>query len=526
MNVSTGGGRWAMAALTALLALAFSPLYIGAAVFAYTGGSNHGSGALTLVFGATQLCIIWVSLLAGALGRSFELDKLKRYPIHPLEVYSFNLLASFTEPVVLMTLPSLLGVCLGVARHDGWLAGMTAAGGALLLLMITLSALQLLLAILDDFLRREWMRYVAALLFTGTIFAIQFGIGRSSRRLAEQAQRAGFDPATLLRDVGVMFERIPSVGAPASVGGAPVAGLLAEPVLALAVSAVLVLVPLWFGARVMSRAVTREALAGRARPRTGRAASGSFALRWPGFTTTQRLLLAREWLYLVRTPALLYQMAVVPLTVVFITIIGRTREHGFDTLMPMLVMTSTLASRNLALWSHDGSGIRTLFLLPFTSRDLLISKNANWLASTFGEAGFTLAVITALRPGQYLPLLPVIIPGYAAVAFAAAAIGTWVSIAHPMRARERGLARRGPGGVTGLFAYLAVLVMGAGVVLAVMAARSLSPDAHDVFWSVLVTTLLLAAAVAAWWIAMDRHADRLDRGRERMIDVLAKSSDN
>jgi len=525
MNATTGKSRWAMAALTTLLALAFAPLYVGAAIFSFTGGSNHGTGALTLVFGLAQLCILWVSLLAGALGRSFELDKLKRYPFRPFEVYGFNLLASFTEPVILMTLPSLVGVSLGVARHDGWLAGLTAAAGALLLLLITASALQLLLAILDDFLRREWMRYVAAFLFTGTFLAIQLGVRSSSRRLADQARQAGFDPAKLLKDIGVMFEHLPSVGAPAAVGGAPVSGPFGEPVLAFAASAVLVLVPLWLGARVMARAVTRETLAGRVRPRTARATRGSFGLRWPGLTAPQRLLLAREWLYAQRTPALLYQAAIVPLSVVFVSVLGGARETGFDTILPMFIMTGTLASRNLALWSYDGPGIRTLFLMPFTPRDLVLSKNLSWLTSTFAEAGFTFAVLTALRPGRFLPMLPVLVTGFAAVTFTAAAVGTWVSIAHPMKFQERGFTRRSPGGVTGLLAYLVVLVVGAGVVLAVMAARSLTPDAHDGVMSFAVTSLLLAASAAIWWLAMDRHADELERKRERMIDVLAKTAD-
>lgn len=526
MNTTTGKSRWAMAGLTALLALAFSPFYVGAAFFSYTGGSNHGAGALTLVFGMAQVAILWVSLLAGALGRSFELDKLKRYPFRPLEVYGFNLLASFSEPVILMTIPSLVGVSLGVARHDGWLAGLTAAGGALVLLLITVSALQLLLAILDDFLRREWMRYVAAFLFTGSFLAIQLSLGRSSRRLSEQIRQAGFDPATLLRDIGVMFERVPSVGAPATVGGAQISGPFGEPVLAFAASAVLILVPLWFGARVMSRAVTRETLAGRVRPRGGRATRGSFGIRWPGLTVPQSLLFAREWLYTRRTPALLYQSAIVPLTVVFITVLGRQREAGFNTLLPMFVMTSTLASRNLALWSYDGPGIRTLFLLPFTSRDLVLSKNLSWLSSTFIEAALTFAMVSALRPGRYLPLLPVAVTGYAAVTFAAASVGTWVSIAHPMKVRERGLSRRSPGGVTGLLAYLSVLVIGAGVVLAVLAARSLTPDVHDGAVSFAVTSLLLAASVGIWWRSMDRHADQLERKHEKMIDVLARTADD
>jgi hypothetical protein len=84
MNSTSRKGRWAVAGITALLALAFSPLYVGAAVGAWMYASKVGAPALTVVFGLCQLAIVWTSLLAGALGRSFELDKLKRYPLRPL----------------------------------------------------------------------------------------------------------------------------------------------------------------------------------------------------------------------------------------------------------------------------------------------------------------------------------------------------------------------------------------------------------------------------------------------------------
>jgi hypothetical protein len=43
--------------------------------------------------------------------------------------------------------------------------------------------------------------------------------------------------------------------------------------------------------------------------------------------------------------------------------------------------------------------------------------------------------------------------------------------------------------------------------------------------SLSVTTVLLIAAAVVWWIALERNADTLERHREGMIDVLAKSAD-
>ncbi len=514
-----------MAGLTVLLALAFSPLYLGAAAAAWVYTSKSGAPALLVVFGVCQLAIVWASLLAGALGRLFELDKLKRYPLRPTDVFAVNTIASLTEPVVLMSVPTLVAAIAGVARHDGTLAGFQAAAGTALLLLITAAALQWLLAILDDLLRREWMRYAAAFLFTLTVLAFQLIVGRSSRHLAEQARRAGVTPERLLDEVARFFERIPTVSAPASVGGAHANGIFHEPLVGLLVCLVAVALPVWLGSRTMSRSAVRNSGGGRVRASRGPAATGAFARRWPGLTRIQSLLATRELLYLFRTPAVLYQMIVVPLTVVAITLIGRTREAGYGELLPLFVMTSTLAARNLMLWGHDGAGIRSLFLLPFEPRDLVLSKNVVWLVGAFLEAGLAFATLAALRPASVMPLLPVMITGYAAVTFVGGALGTWVSITRPSKPQERGLSRRGPGGVVGLVAYLVVLILAGAILLAVIATRSLAPDAHDGLASLLVASLALIVCVALWWLSLERNADELERHREQMIGEIAKTAD-
>ncbi len=525
MNTTTTRGRWAMAGLTALLALVFSPLYLGAAAAAWLYTSKSGASALLVVFGICQLAIVWASLLAGALGRLFELDKLKRYPLRPVDVFAVNTIASLTEPIVLMSIPTLVAATAGVARHSGVLAGVQAAAATLLLLLITAAALQWLLAILDDLLRREWLRYAAAFLFTLTVLAFQLIVGRSSRYLAEQARRVGITPERLLDEVARFFERIPTVSAPASVGGAHSRGLFADPFVSLLVCVVAVALPVWLGSRTMSRAAVRNSDSGRVRVSRGAAATGAFAPRWPGLSRIQSLLAMRELLYLVRTPAVLYQMIVVPLTVVAITLIGRTREAGYGELLPLFVMTSTLAARNLMLWGHDGAGIRSLFLLPFQPRDLVLSKNVVWLVGAFLEAGLAFAALAALRPTSVVPFLPVMITGYAAVTFAGGALGTWVSITRPSKPQERGLSRRGPGGVVGLFAYLAVLVLAGTIVLAVVATRSLAPDAYDDLASLLVTSVAVIVCAALWWLSLERNADELERHREQMIGEIAKTAD-
>jgi hypothetical protein len=526
MNTTSRRGRWGVILITVLLGLAMAPIYVGGAIGAFAYTSHAGAPALLVVFGICQFAILWVSLLTGAMGRLFELDKLKRYPVRPLDVFAINVLASLSEPVVLMTMPALAAAGFGVARHAGVLAGLAAGGGGVLLLLITAALLQLLLALLDDLLRREWMRYVAAFFFTATVIGFQVVVRGSSTKLAAEARRAGFSPEQLGQRLMELFARVPTVAAPATLAGARAGGPFVDPWLALGVCLVLLVVPIGLGARFMATGSRRAAVGGGGRRGRAGSARGGFAARWPGFTATQSLLLGREFLYVIRTPALLYQMAVVLIAIIALSIV-RTANTGpaGGAFLPMFIMTGTLAGRNLMLWGYDGPGVRTLFLLPFKARDLVLTKNVMWLASALFEATVVFVFMALTRPRQEVALLPLFATGYVAVALVGGVMGSWVSITRPIKPPQQGMARRSPGGVVGLVAFLVILLVAGAVVLAVLAVRALTPDAYDQAASLAVTTLLLLVSAAVWWIALDRNADTLERHREGMIDVLAKSAD-
>jgi hypothetical protein len=219
-------------------------------------------------------------------------------------------------------------------------------------------------------------------------------------------------------------------------------------------------------------------------------------------------------------------MVVVPLTVIAIALLGRHREAGFGEIVPLFIMTSTLAARNLMLWGYDGAGIRTLFLLPFQSRDLVLSKNVAWLAGALLEAGLAFAVLAAIRGPQVIPQLPLMVSGFLAVMFVGAALGTWISIVHPKRAPTHGMSRRSPGGIVGVGIYLAVLAVAAAVVLGVVVVQRLVPDAADASASLAFTSITLVACVGIWWLSMSRHADELERQRERMVEEIGKSTED
>jgi hypothetical protein len=525
MNTTTRRGRWAAIGITVLLALAMSPIYVGGAIGAWAYTSHAGAPALLVVFGICQFAILWVSLLTGAMGRLFELDKLKRYPLRSLDVFAINTLASLSEPIVLMTLPSLIAAALGVGRHDGGLAGLAAMAGGLTMLLITASLLQLLLALLDDLLRREWMRYVAAFLFTFTVIGFQLAVRGSSTRLVAQARKAGYTPDQLGQDAMRVFARVPTLAAPASLAGAHPEGIFGQPAMALGTCLLLIAVPVWLGARVMATGSRRASVGGSVRKPRVASARGGFAARLPGLTAVQSLLVGRELLYVVRTPSLLYQMAVIVITVIALSFMRTARDPALGAFLPMFILTGTLAGRNLMLWGYDGPGVRTLFLLPLRARDLVLTKNVVWLASALLEATLVFVFMALTRPPALVAELPFYATGYAAVALMGGVLGTWVSITRPIKPPQQGMARRSPGGVVGLVAFLAMLVVAGGVVLAVVAVRALTPDPYDNVASLSVTTVLLIAAAVVWWIALERNADTLERHREGMIDVLAKSAD-
>lgn len=525
LNTTTKRGRWASVGITALLALAMSPVYVGGAIGAYLLGVRIGPLALPVVFGVCQVSVFWVSLLIGAMGRTFELDKLKRYPLRARDVFAINTLASLGEPVVVMTMPALVAVALGVAKHSGAMAGLSAGAGGVLLLLVTGSILQLLLALIDDLLRREWMRYVAAFFFTMTVIGFQLTVRRSSTALVEQARKAGYTPERLLEVVRRAFERMPSVAAPASAGGSHPAGWLDSPLAGLAVCLALILIPLALGARVMATAVLRPGASGRTRRRAMGSSAGSLGPKLPGLSRAQSLLVAREVLYMMRTPAMLYQLAVVPLTAVALIFLAPSRNLSYGAFLPMFVMIGTLAGRNLMMWGFDGPGIRTLFLLPVSARELVLTKNIGWFLSALLEAVVILGTLVVLRTSKVLPHLPLVATGWLALALSSGVLGAWISIRYPMRPPERGLGRRSPGGIAGVSALLAMFALTGALVLAVIAVRALTPNPYDEVASVVVTSLAAIVAAGVWWIGIDRNADTLEQCREKMIDTLAKSPD-
>lgn len=62
-----------------------------------------------------------------------------------------------------------------------------------------------------------------------------------------------------------------------------------------------------------------------------------------------------------------------------------------------------------------------------------------------------------------------------------------------------------------------------GVVFGVVwAARGVAGPAFAAPAGIAVSTVMLAAAAATWWVSLDRNAGALLGNRERLIEVIAK----
>ncbi len=158
-----------------LLLLAFSPAWFGGAVAAYEGVLRAGAPVIAVAFGVCQLAWISMGILSGALGRSFDLDKFLRYPVRPRSVFAINVLASLLGPVPLMILPTMAAVTIAAGERAGLWAALGVGAAAVLLVLVTAAALQVLLAVFDEVLRRESARFVARILMMVCFVGLQFG---------------------------------------------------------------------------------------------------------------------------------------------------------------------------------------------------------------------------------------------------------------------------------------------------------------------------------------------------------------
>lgn len=520
LRTNTGSNRIMSMALPLLMALVFAPFYIGGAIAAWAGVRATGAPAVIVALGLCQLAWIYFGLLFGAMGRSFDLDRLLRYPLRPAEVYTTNLLASCLEPVCLMTLPTVVLLAVGAFQRSGPLAGLATLLAGVLVTLVTSALLQLLLAVLDELLRREWVRYVAITLFSFTFIGLQFALRGISRDMLARLTATNASPEALLGFGAAILGKVPTVGWPAALATgaldhAPLAALagLAGTVLLFA----LLLAP---GAALM-RHTARAGESTGAGPVARAPGHGSFALAPPGVPHGLALLLTREVRYTFMSPQRLVALFLTPLVLVVFALQGG-QARFMQPAFVILLLGSSVSNAAITQFSYDGPGVRQLFLLPCTPRDVLLAKNLEFLGRVAIQLVLVYVPLTLLAKADWTSLGWTVGVGALAVLFAAAALGTWVSIRWPVRARRRGISTRGDAGAGGFAMLIGTVAAAALVGATIWAARSTAGARWAGLAGLGVAAVFLAAGSALWWISLDRNASELLERREKLIETIAK----
>lgn len=521
LRASSVSNRWGAIGLNVMLALAFSPFWFGGALLAYGGTLRFGAPAALVVFGASQITWIYFGLLLGAMGRSFDLDRLTRYPLRAESVYATNILAACLEPVCLMTLPAIFAAAAGAFARAGAGPGAATLAAGLIVTLVTSALLQLLLAVLDEVMRREWVRYLAIALFSLTFILFQLVVRGSAQRLIARLAGQPLDPGQMVGLIAGYLAKLPTVGWPGAIATGALDGSPLRLLAGLAGTALLAALLISPGARLMRHTARAGETSGGAGPAKRPSSRGSVALL-PGILPRGvGLLVARELRYSLTSPQRLLALFLTPLVLLMLLFtrkMGRTEAPVFV----LLLLSSSLSSTAITQFSYDGPGVRSFFLLPCRARDVLLAKNLDVFFRMTVQLALVLAPLTVFRRTQWDALGSVAMIGAAAVVFGVVALGTWVSIRWPVRARRRGLSTRGDSGWGGLVVFLGVAAI-IGVVFGVVwAARGVAGPAFAAPAGIAVSTVMLAAAAATWWVSLDRNAGALLGNRERLIEVIAK----
>lgn len=522
LRATSVSNRWGTIALNLLMGLAFSPFWFGGAVLAFGGVLKFGAPAAVVAFGACQFAWVYFGLLIGAMGRSFDLDRLTRYPLRPATVYAANVLASCLEPVCLMTLPIVVATAIGAFARAGLLAGAATLAAGLLVTLVTAAVLQLLLALLDELLRREWVRFVAVGLFSLTFVSFQFLARGMVGRVVERFAHQTLEPAQVVAMVAANLAKVPTVGWPSAIATGALDGAPLRVLAGLAGTALLGALLISPGARLMRHtARAGESAGGGAAAAKRPSARGTVGLL-PGLLPRGvGLLAARELRYSVTSPQRVLALFLTPL-VLLLLLFTRDSSPVATPAFVMLLLSSSLTTAAITQFSFDGPGVRSFFLLPCRARDVLLAKNLEVFARVAVQLALVFTPLTVLRRAQWNAFGSVLMVGAAAVVFGVVALGTWVSIRWPVRARRRGMSTRGDSGWGGFAMFGGTAAFAALVFGTVWAARALAGPAHATLAGLAVAIAYFAAAAGAWWVSLDRNAAALLANRERLVEVIAR----
>jgi hypothetical protein len=265
---------------------------------------------------------------------------------------------------------------------------------------------------------------------------------------------------------------------------------------------------------------------GGAAPRTPRARTGgSFALGGGVLPRGIGVLLRYELLLTLRHPQRLMSLLIAPLVGVVFFFNGHGRLNvgaGFV----LLMLASSVSSASLLLFSYDGPGVRAFHLLPIRPRDVLLAKNLEQILRLAFQFLLAFTALSFLTPGIWTPLLFTAMLADVAVILCTLAAGTATSMRHPVRARRRGLTGRGGNSWEATAVSFGVFLVAGAVGALIWAVRRLAGPAWADPAGLVFASLALGVGAAIWWRSLDINAAVFVECRERMIETLARTSDD
>jgi hypothetical protein len=493
-----------------VLAAVLVPAWVGLGGAARAAVAHHGVAGGIAVLGAVHLGWLFSSFLFSAFAEGFELRRVLRYPVRPSAVFVMNVLLAPVDLVALFLLPPLVAAIATLGRVSGPGAAAGFAVAALLILLVTGTVLHILLAALGRFLRREWSRAVAGLLF---------GLAFAAPSLAFNQQVSSGDvSASIDRRVPVaarLAERLPTTAFPALVARGAAEGRLELLAAGLAGTGLVLLA----GVALGTRWAVAAALAGDVT-----AAAGSPTLtsgearpsRWERLLAPDIAVLAgRELRYWLRTPQVMLGLLVTPLMVLFFFRLHRFSADLRLFFLPFLCLVSVFnVSANQ--FGLDREGVRLLFLLPVDPRRLIAAKNLASFTVVLGETLVSLAIVLLIGGA---PLVELIAPALSVLATIPAVLmaGNALSVRHPWRMTFR-VGGTPPGALASAFVQIFV-VAGMALLLAIPTIVGWFVGGRLV--ALVGTALLGVLAWLGWAFSLDRAARNLGARREPLLATLA-----
>jgi ABC-2 type transport system permease protein len=515
-----------------VLALLFSVFAIGSATVFFVVGRLSLSGPRFAAMLAVPLWVIFLAwqllpILIAAFKVDFEFRELLRYPLRYSTFFLLSLAYGLFD----------VAPALAVIWLVSFGAGLVSANPALWPVALPLLALFGLVCLLLNRVIYSWLerwlstrrgREIFFVVFIAVMMSFQFA-GLISERLGPQAApylyaaRALLDvlppgiTATILQNAAVLLRGAPS----ATITLTPFA--FALPAL-LVLYALLLLLTLNRRLRAQYRGEDLGESAALPRARGERltaeavAPSVSFAARL--VRDPVAVLIEKELRYMLRNPAILVNLAVPLVMVVFLGLVFSDPREKFEMLRrsPELIYPSAVAYALLVVpvlamnaFAYDAHGVQFLIGAPVRFGEVLLAKNLSLGIVIVAEALLIWPLLALL--GQP-PSAASVGAGLAGVLFALPAyftVGNVLSLMFP-RPFDFGSFRQRQAGTAMLFYLLLQIVLGTVVAAVMILARW-----QENLWIAAGIFLALALALLPVHSAMLDYCTRLAHGRREIL---------